>query len=89
MAAIPFDTHKAIKSLQDAGVDTKQAEAMVGLFGEMYGNESTTKADLKVLHEDLKGELNVIKTDLDWIKKFMFAVGVAVLLAALKYIFMG
>lgn len=30
-----------------------------------------------------------IKTDLDWIKKSAFAVGLAVVIAALKYIFIG
>jgi hypothetical protein len=44
---------------------------------------------LKILHEDLKTDLMGIKTDLDWIKKFMFAVGLAVVIAALKYIFVG
>ena len=89
MTAIPFDTHKAIKGLQAAGIDVKQAEAMVNLFGEVYSNETATKTDLKMLHEDLKTDLAGIKTDLDWIKKFMFAVGLAVVIAALKYIFIG
>lgn len=89
MTTIPFDTHKAIKGLLAAGVEAKQAEAMVNLFGEVYGSETATKTDLKMLHEDLKTDLAGIKTDLDWIKKFMFAVGLAVLIAALKYIFIG
>jgi hypothetical protein len=89
MTAIPLDTHKAIKALLEAGVEVKQAEAMVNLFGEVYGNETATKTDLKILHEDLKTDLMGIKTDLDWIKKFMFAVGLAVVIAALKYIFVG
>lgn len=87
MATVPFDTHKAIKSLKEAGVDEKQAESIVGLFGEAYGNSTATKSDLEVLHKDLKGDLSEIKTDLAWIKKFMFGVGMAVLIAALKYIF--
>ncbi len=89
MTAIPLDTHKAIKRLQNAGMNEKQAEEMVNLFGEMYGNETATKSDLEVLHKDLKADLSEIKTDLSWIKKFMFGVGVAVLIAALKYIFLG
>ncbi|MEH0690821.1 DUF1640 domain-containing protein [Vibrio cholerae] len=89
MTAIPLDTHKAIKRLQGAGMDEKQAEEMVNLFGEMYGNETATKSDIEILHKDLKADLSEIKTDLSWIKKFMFGVGVAVLIAALKYIFLG
>lgn len=89
MTAIPLDTHKAIKRLQSAGMNEKQAEEMVNLFGEMYSNEAATKSDSEVLHKDLKADLSEIKTDLSWIKKFMFGVGVAVLIAALKYIFLG
>lgn len=85
----PQDTHKAIKGLQQADIEAKQAEAMVNLFGEVDGNETATKTDLKLLHEDLKTDLACIKTDLNWIKKFMFAVGLAVVIAALKYIFIG
>ncbi|GBK97855.1 hypothetical protein VH1709_contig00012-0007 [Vibrio harveyi] len=80
MTAIPLDTYKAIKRLQNAGMNEKQAEEMVNLFGEMYANEAAT---------NLKADLTEIKTDLSWIKKFMFCVGVAVLIAALKYIFLG
>ncbi|WP_318515699.1 CCDC90 family protein [Photobacterium leiognathi] len=89
MTAIPLDTHKAIKRLQKVGIDEKQAEEMVSLFGELYGNDTATKSDLEVLHHDLKTDLAEIKTDLSWIKKFMFTVGIAVIIAALKYIFLG
>lgn len=89
MAAIPLDTHKAIKRLQNAGWNEKQAEEMVSLFGEIFANEAATKSDIELLHKDLKTDLAEIKTDLTWIKKFMFGVGVAVLVAALKYIFIG
>lgn len=89
MMAVPLDTHKAIKRLVNVGVEEKQAEEMISLFGEIYSNEAATKGDLEVLHKDLKADLSEIKTDLAWIKKFMFGVGIAVLVAALKYIFMG
>ncbi|PKF50235.1 DUF1640 domain-containing protein [Enterovibrio nigricans] len=89
MTAIPLDTHKAIKRLQSAGMNEKQAEEMVSLFGEMFANEAATKSDVEVLHKDLKADLSEMKTDLSWIKKFMFGVGLAVLIAALKYIFVG
>lgn len=71
-------------------MNEKQAEEMVNLFGEMYGNDSATKSDLEVLPKDLKADLSEIKTDLSWIKKFMLGVGVvAVLIAAIKDIFLG
>jgi len=46
MTAIPLDTHKAIKRLQSVGMNEKQAEEMVNLFGEMYGNGAATKSRL-------------------------------------------
>ncbi|HHY0551932.1 TPA: hypothetical protein ACVU5P_004251 [Vibrio parahaemolyticus] len=42
---------------------------------------------LRDASKNLKADLSEVKTDLSWIKKFMFGVGVAVLIAALKYIF--
>ncbi|MCU5774786.1 CCDC90 family protein [Erwiniaceae bacterium BAC15a-03b] len=116
MVAIPLDTHRAIKELQDAGINEKQAEAMVKLVGGVYNSEIATKSDLNLLHEniksdlkcmrtdmngmrteleselksirtDLQSELKSIHTDLDWIKKFMLAIGLAALIAAVKYIF--
>ncbi|PZP51277.1 MAG: DUF1640 domain-containing protein, partial [Azospira oryzae] len=37
MATIPFDTHKFIRRLQQAGVSEAQAEAIVDAFREAYG----------------------------------------------------
>ncbi|CAE14049.1 hypothetical protein GPY51_00320 [Photorhabdus laumondii subsp. laumondii] len=48
-----------------------------------------TKADLTVATESIKTDIGTIKTDLDWIKKLTLAVGIAVVIAALKYIFIG
>lgn len=53
---------------------------------KLNSNDNATKADVKVLHEDLRTDLAGIKTDFNWIKKFMFAVGLAVVIAAIKYI---
>ncbi|EDU3771506.1 hypothetical protein C4O09_005091 [Salmonella enterica subsp. enterica serovar Minnesota] len=48
-----------------------------------------TKEDFKLLTDSLKSDLTTIKTDLDWIKKLILAVGIVVVIAALKYIFSG
>ena len=48
MKTITFDTHKAIVSLQEAGVDLKQAEAIVNLFVEVFGNETDSRKVLDV-----------------------------------------
>lgn len=91
---ILFDTHKAVKELIESGVDEKQAETLIGVINDIYANEAVTKADLNVMHSDLKQEIqdvrNDVKTvvrDLEWIKKLLLGIGVTVLIAALKYIF--
>lgn len=48
-----------------------------------------TKEDFKLLTDSLKSDLTTIKADLDWIKKLILAVGIVVVIAALKYIFSG
>ncbi len=84
---IPFDTHKAVKELIESGIDEKQAETLIGVINDIYANEAVTKADLNVMHSDLKQEIHAVARDMEWIKKLLLAVGVAVLIAALKYIF--
>ena len=87
MTMILFDTHKAVKELIESGVDEKQAETLIGVINDIYANEAVTKADLKVMHSDLKQEIHAVARDMEWIKKLLLAVGVTVLIAALKYIF--
>ncbi|WP_305840139.1 hypothetical protein [Photobacterium leiognathi] len=87
MTMIPFDTHKAVKELIESGIDEKQAETLIGVINDIYANEAVTKADLNVMHSDLKQEIHAVARDMEWIKKLLLAVGVAVLIAALKYIF--
>ncbi|EDX2839281.1 hypothetical protein B6B07_003899 [Salmonella enterica subsp. enterica serovar Berta] len=47
-----------------------------------------TKEDFKLSTDSLKSDLATIKIDLDWIKKTILAVGIVVVIAALKYIFL-
>lgn len=47
-----------------------------------------TKEDFKLSTDSLKSDLATIKTDLDWVKKTILAVGIVVVIAALKYIFL-
>ncbi|MFS1564161.1 MAG: hypothetical protein ACL7AX_12190 [Candidatus Arsenophonus phytopathogenicus] len=82
MATITMNTHKAIKALQESGIDEKQAEKIVEVIAEFQNVGTVTKEDLSVATES-------IKSDLDWIKKLILAVGIAVVIAALKYIFIG
>ena len=46
MAALLFDTHKAVKDLQEAGFDEAQAEAVVATVGTAIIGNVATKQDL-------------------------------------------
>ena len=48
-----FDTLKAAKSLQDAGFETQQAEAVVGMVTYALTEGLATKDDVRELHSGL------------------------------------
>ena len=72
MGTLAFDTHKAVKALQDAGFAEAQAEAVVVTVGEAVGGHVATKADLA----EVKGELTLIK----WMLGVNLAFSLALLL---------
>ena len=47
MATVPFDTHKAVKDLQDAGFAEAQAEALVATLLTTLGGNLATKDDIR------------------------------------------
>ena len=68
MATLPFDTHKAVKDLQEAGFDEAQAEAVVATVGAaIFGNVATkqdvaearnaSKSDIETLGSELRSEM--------------------------------
>ncbi|WP_394230526.1 CCDC90 family protein [Shewanella colwelliana] len=94
MTMIPLDTHKAVKDLIDSGLNEKQAETFIGVMNDIYANEAVSKADLKLVHSDIKQdisamkhEISSIKSDLNWIKTLLLGIGAAVFVASIKYIF--
>ncbi|WP_118986974.1 hypothetical protein [Photorhabdus sp. CRCIA-P01] len=78
MASLTMNTLTAVKALKASGFNDEQSE-----------KSAATKADLTAATESIKTDINIIKTDLDWMKKLILAVGIAVVIAALKYIFIG
>ncbi|BBL73219.1 CCDC90 family protein [Methylomagnum ishizawai] len=55
MATITFDTHKFIQTLQEAGFDPKQAEAVSKAFREATGEgEFATKRDVELVRQDVR-----------------------------------
>lgn len=49
MATFVFDTHRAVKNLEEAGFEEAQAEALVEIVGSAVGENVATKADLDAM----------------------------------------
>ncbi|WP_235056628.1 hypothetical protein [Pantoea sp. AS-PWVM4] len=60
-----MNTHKAFKSLQQAGVDERQAEVLVEIFAEMQQEHSLTKADLSQAMEGVVKGQQALQTRVD------------------------
>ena len=54
MAALLFDTHKAVKELQEAGFDEPQAEAVVATVGTALLGNVATKQDINGLRSEMQ-----------------------------------
>ena len=72
MTTYTLDTHATIKQLEDAGMDSSQAEVVVAAISRSDA-ELATKADLKAEIADLKAEFADLKADM-----FKVAMGVAI-----------
>ena len=59
----PFDTLSAARSLEAAGIESKQAEAIVGAI-RASGEASVTKTDLTASTTELRGEMKALAAEL-------------------------
>lgn len=73
MATYTLDTHATIKQLENAGMDTRQAEAVVAAISRSDA-ELATKQDLAVLKADIwrigasiAGGAVLLNRFLDWV----------------------
>ena len=57
MVALLFDTHKAVKDLQEAGFDEAQAEAVVSTVGAAIIGNVATKQDVADARMDTKQDV--------------------------------
>ena len=73
MATIAFDTLKAAEGLEAAGMDARQAKAVVGTVAEAFSDTVATRADIAEVRADLKTGLAELKADM-----FKVAMGVAI-----------
>ena len=83
MTTYTLDTHATIKELQDAGMDSRQAEAVVAAISRADA-ELATKADLGAVKAELMQEIAALKADLKIIKYFF---GPAIIILLLKIAF--
>ena len=66
MSTLALDTHKAIKTLREAGFEEAQAEAMVATFGNAMSENVATKTDVAALKTDVAAlsDVAALKTDM-------------------------
>ena len=68
MATLPFDTHKAVKELQEAGFDEAQAEAVVATVGAAIIGNVATKQDVAEARSASKSDIqalgNALRSDM-------------------------
>ena len=76
MAALAFDTHKAVTALKQAGFAEPQAEAVVNTMGEALGGTVATKADLAAVQAKLEADIAAVKPDMADKQLWVMAVGI-------------
>ncbi len=59
-----LDTLKATRTLEAAGFETSQAEALVSVFGGPVAGNAATKGDVRELRTELKTEMRDLRTEL-------------------------
>ena len=73
MTTAVFDTLKASQNLKAAGVDERQAEAIVTTMAEAFDDTVATKADISEVRAEIRTSIADLKTDM-----FKVAMGVAI-----------
>ena len=63
MAALAFDTHKAVTALKQAGFEEGQAEAVVTTMGKALGGNVATKAGLIEVRAALKADVDQLRSE--------------------------
>ena len=87
MTTAVFDTLKAARQLEDAGIETRQAEAIVSTMAKAFDDSVATKADLAALKADLQQVKAELKAELATAVNRMLPAQLAIaglLFAALK-----
>ncbi len=88
MTTAVFDTLKASQNLKAAGVDERQAEAIVATMAEAFDDTVATKADISEVRAEIsevRAEISEVRADLKTgiadLKTDMFKVAMGVAIA--------
>ncbi len=65
MSVATFDTHAAVRALEEAGMDTPQAEAVTETVRTAVVQGVATKADIANLRTEVKADIADLRTDLE------------------------
>ena len=68
MSALAFDTHAAVKKLQQAGFTEQQAEAQTTLLMDVITGEVATKRDIEAVKLDIENVRAELKRDIEAVK---------------------
>ena len=63
MSVATFDTHAAVRALEEAGMDTPQAEAVTETVRTAVVQGVATKADIADLRTDVKADIADLRTE--------------------------
>ena len=64
MSSFPFDTHRVVKDLEEAGFTEAQAEAVIAALGTAVSSNLATKADMDGLKAELKADNIALRDEL-------------------------
>ena len=73
MTTAVFDTLKASDNLKAAGIEAKQAEAIVHTMAGAFEDTVATKSDLDKLEASVKADIAVVKADMELMEARMLA----------------
>ncbi len=91
MAAITFDTRKAVRNLKAVGFEEPQADAIVDTLGDAFTDTVATKADIAEVKADIaevkvgvKADIAEVKADIVGVKAELKAMATQADVAGLK-----
>jgi len=102
VATFVFDTHRAVKDLEEAGFPEAQAEALVEIVGAAVGENAATKSDLDAMEQRLEakftaqidavenklnGEIRAVRADMRAMEQRITTRFIAILLPSLGLLF--